>query len=106
MSVPRKYPVIRAIALVLKILAWVALALGLLAAIVAVTATSNMSPAMATIAGFVRSVGLIVGPLVGIIWFVQLYAFGSVLSLLVEIEENTRALALEPTATAGTLERT
>ena len=42
--------------------------------------------------------GMVLGPLVGIIWFVQLFALGSVLSLLVDIEENTRSLAEQPTA--------
>ena len=49
-----------------------------------------------------RMGGLVLGLLSGIIWFVQLYAFGSILSLLVEIEQNTRALAaFEPAEESG-----
>ena len=36
--------------------------------------------------------GAVAAPLVALIIFVQLYAFGSILSLLVKIEENTRAM--------------
>jgi hypothetical protein len=88
MNVPQKYPVVRIISLILKILAWVALAAGLIAAIVALTSGGSIA--------ILRTVGVIVGPLMGIIWFVQLYAFGSILSLLVDVEENTRALANQP----------
>lgn len=96
MSSPQRYGIIRAIAFVLKLLAWVALAIGLLVAIF--SAFSGGGPSFMQVA---RSLGLVVGPLVGIVWFVQLYAFGSILSLLVEIEENTRALAAQPMAGAA-----
>lgn len=90
MSSPQKYGIVRAIAFVLKLLAWVALAAGLLVALI-----SLGSPAI------LRSLGLVIGPLVGIVWFVQLYAFGSILSLLMDIEENTHALATQPTGGAA-----
>ncbi len=32
-------------------------------------------------------------PLLCVVWLVQLFVFGSILSLLIDIEENTRALA-------------
>jgi hypothetical protein len=93
MSSPQKYGIVRAIAFVLKLLAWVALAAGILVAL-----TSFGLPAI------VRPVGLVIGPLVGIVWFVQLYAFGSILSLLMDIEENTHALATQPTAGAASVD--
>lgn len=95
MSAPHKYGVVRAIAFVLKLLAWIALLAGLLSAVViAVTGGAGANGLVDTI----RSLGMVIGPLVGIVWFVQLFALGSVLSLLVDIEENTRALAEQPSA--------
>ncbi len=93
MSVPHKYGVVRAIALILKVLAWVALVVGLGSAVGIMVSGSGGNSLVDTF----RSVGMVVGPLVGIIWFVQLFALGSVLSLLVDIEENTRSLAEQPT---------
>lgn len=90
MSSPQKYGIVRAIAFVLKLLAWVALVGGLVVALV-----SLGSPAI------LRPLGLVIGPLVGIVWFVQLYAFGSILSLLIDIEENTHVLATQPAAGAA-----
>jgi hypothetical protein len=95
MNVPPKYGVVRTIAFILKLLAWVALAAGLLTAIVALVGASNNADAAGGLFRIIRSIGLILGPLVGIVWFVQLYAFGSILSLLVDVEENTRQLALQ-----------
>jgi len=92
MNVPQRYPVVRVISFILKLLAWVALAAGLIAAIVALTIGGGAGGIVQAL----RTVGAIAGPLMGIIWFVQLYAFGSILSLLVDVEENTRALANQP----------
>jgi hypothetical protein len=38
----------------------------------------------------------VAAPIVALVVFVQLYAFGSILSLLVKIEENTRAMLQLP----------
>ena len=95
MKVPPKYGVVRTIAFILKLLAWVALVAGLLAAIIALVGTGNNADAAGGLFRILRSVGLIAGPLVGIVWFVQMYAFGSILTLLVDLEENTRQLALQ-----------
>jgi hypothetical protein len=91
MNASQKYGVVRAIAFILKLLAWAALVVGVIAAVVSLTA-SNAPGALKVLS----SLGLIIGPVVGIIWFVQLFAFGSILTLLVDIEENTRQLAAEP----------
>jgi hypothetical protein len=98
MNVPQRYGVVRAIALILKILAWLALLGGLVTALATAVAIGNVSGAAAGLLQVIRSIGLIVGPVVGIVWFVQLYAFGSILSLLIDIEENTRVLSAESTA--------
>jgi hypothetical protein len=104
MNVPQKYGVVRVIALVLKILAWVALVGGLVTAVATSVAVGNVSGSAAGLASAIRSIGLIVGPVVGIVWFVQLYAFGSILSLLIDIEENTRVLSAEASAYPAPLE--
>lgn len=93
MSVRRRYGLVRAIAFVLKLLGWIALVLGIVSAILVLTNLNANAPAFVRVLG---SVGLVAGPLIGIIWWVQLYAFGSVLSILVDIEENTRLLGAEP----------
>ncbi len=99
MSSPQKYGVVRAIAFVLKLLAWIALIAGLLVAVVSLA--SGGGPGFLQV---VRSLGLVIGPLVGIVWFVQLFAFGSILSLLVDIEENTRELSAQPTVGAASVD--
>ncbi len=85
MNVARKYGVLRAVALILKILAWVVLAAGVIGAIVALTSLRSILPQLAG----VGSAGVLFAC---IMWFVQLFSFGSILSLLIDIEENTRAL--------------
>jgi hypothetical protein len=87
MNASQKYGLVRAIAFILKLLAWLALIAGVLAAIVSGTSGSAI-PGLSTL-------GVIAGPVLGIVWFVQLFAFGSILSLLVDIEENTRQLTAE-----------
>jgi hypothetical protein len=94
MSAPHKYGVVRAIALILKILAWIALGAGIASAIGILFSGGAGSNSLFNV---IRSMGMVLGPLVGIVWFVQLFALGSVLSLLVDIEENTRSLAEQPT---------
>jgi len=94
MSVPHKYRVVRAIGFVLKLLAWIALVAGLGSALAIALSGGAASGGLVDT---IRSLGMVVGPLVGIVWFIQLFALGSVLSLLVDIEENTRSLAEQPT---------
>ncbi len=90
-----KYGLLRTIARVLKIIAWIVLAVGLIAAIVALT---SMGGSADTLTRALNGVLAVVGPLMGIIWFLQLFALGSVISLLIDIEENTRLLAAQPPA--------
>ncbi len=91
MKAPRKYGLLRLIALVLKVLAWVVLVLG----IVGMFGLFGIGGSLSGDLGFLRSVTTAGAPavlLIAIVWFVQLFAFGSILSLLIDIEENTRAL--------------
>jgi hypothetical protein len=88
-----RYQILRIIALVLKVLAWVALAIAVISLLIALpsflSATARGAPWYE-----VMPWGMMLGlPVLGVIWFVQLFAFGSIISLLISIEENTRALA-------------
>jgi hypothetical protein len=92
MNVPRKYGLLRAIGTILKVLAWIILVVGIVAAIAGLFSLGRSTG----LTRFVALTGVIGAPLLSIIWFIQLYAFGSVLSLLIDIEESTRAMAAEP----------
>jgi hypothetical protein len=92
MSVTKKYGILRVIALILKILAWVALGAGVIGMFVVTGNAGKLPDAMRPLA----TVGTFGSLLIGIVWFVQLFAFGSVLSLLIDIEESTRELASRP----------
>jgi hypothetical protein len=87
MNVPRKYGLVRAIAFILKLIAVIVLLIGI-AALVGLLIGGNQLqlPRWLTLGGSVAA------PLAALLIFVQLYAFGSILSLLVRIEENTRAM--------------
>lgn len=89
MNASRKYGLLRAIAFVLKVLAWIVLAVGLIGMLVSLVRTGSPDPLGRALA----SLAAIILPITGIVWFVQLFAIGSILSLLVDIEENTRLLA-------------
>ena len=95
MNVPRKYLMLNVIALILKILAWVVLAAGFIGMIGMLMAGSNLSSDLQTLRPLATA-GAFTLPLIAILWFVQLFAFGSILSLLIDIEENTRALSSRP----------
>ena len=89
MNVPRKYPLLRVIALVLKVLAWIVLAAGLIGMIGLLVAGSGLPSDQQSLRPLATA-GALTIPLVAILWFVELFAFGSILSLLIDIEENTR----------------
>jgi len=95
MNVPRKYPVLRVIALILKILAWVVLAAGIIGMIALLSAGSGL-PSDLQVLRPLTTAGAFTVPVIAIFWFVLLFAFGSILSLLVDIEEKTRELATHP----------
>ena len=91
MNVPRKYGFVRVIAAVLKVVAVLFLIIGILAAVASLGLGNQASlPLWLTLGGAVAA------PIVAIATFIQLYAFGAILSLLVKIEENTRAMLLPP----------
>ena len=105
MAVPKRFGVLRLIGTLLKVLAWIVLALVVLAAIlagVAGTAGSNLSnlnvpeqyaPLMAMMGnggGIFIAIGIL---LVGLIEFLAIYALGENIHLRVATEENTRLTA-------------
>ena len=92
MSVSQKYGILRVIATILKFLAWVVLAAGIIGMIIVLTNTGKMPDALRPLA----SAGALAVPIIAIVWFLQLFGFGSILSLLIEIEENTRGIAGRP----------
>jgi Na+/proline symporter len=95
MNVPRKYPVLRVIAFILKVLAWIVLAAGIIGMIALLSAGSGLGSDLQVLRPLTTA-GAFAVPLMGIWWFVLLFGFGSILSLLVDIEEKTRELATRP----------
>lgn len=92
MSGSQKYGILRVIATILKFLAWVVLAAGIIGMIIVLANTGKMGDALRPLA----TAGTFAVPIIAIVWFVQLFGFGSILSLLIEIEENTRGIAARP----------
>jgi hypothetical protein len=84
MEVPAKYGIVRAVAFILKLLAWIVLILGIGGGLLAMF---NLGSGLGTFAGMG-------GVLTGVLWFLLLYAVGSILSVLVDIEQETRSLAI------------
>lgn len=88
----QKYGVLRVIAMILKVLAWIVLAAGIIGMIIVLANTGKLPDALRPLA----AAGTFAVPIIAIVWFAQLFGFGSVLSLLIEIEENTRGIAARP----------
>jgi hypothetical protein len=101
MNVSRKYHILRLLAFVLKLLAWVTLIGAIVAVIVALPAFLSASARGAPWYEVAPWGAMLSLPIIGIVWFVQFFAFGSILSLLIQIEENTRALAARAGDTSG-----
>jgi hypothetical protein len=94
MNVPRKYSLLRFIAFLLKLFAWLILLAGIAGTILGfVFVASRSGGNLPDWLQFAPLVGTILLPIVSIVWFVQFFAFGSILSLLIDIEQNTRLLA-------------
>jgi hypothetical protein len=92
MNVPRRYGLLRLIAFLLKFIAWVILVIGLLGA-VGLGLLSARAGNQTGILAALPLAGTVALPILGIVWWVQFFAFGSILSLLIDIEENTRLIA-------------
>lgn len=81
MNTTKDYGILRGIATFLRILGWIGLALGIIAAIVLL---------FLSLPAFMKWVGVFVSLAAGIGWFVPMYGLGSVLHLLLDIEKYTR----------------
>jgi uncharacterized membrane protein len=112
----RKFRALRIIGTVFKILAWIALALGVLGALGALVSgvmggAAFFGPGSREMMGGLMGglVGGIVGALVvlvmGVIYFLSLYAAGEFIYLGLAVEENTRETANLLRDTAARIER-
>lgn len=102
MTVPRRFGVLRFIGTLLKVIAWIVLILAILGAIGIGLGGSQVGPLLtranpalsglfATPAGGI--VAGVVGLLLGLIYFLILYASGERIHMYLAIEENTRLTA-------------
>jgi hypothetical protein len=87
MKTSRDFGLLRGIAAFLRVLGWIGLVLGVVAA--SVLLFSGLPP-------FLRWTGVILAAVVAIGWFVPMYGLGSVLHLLLDIEKNTEVSASQP----------
>lgn len=85
MEAPAKYGVLNFVAIILKALAWIVLIATVIGGFLAIF---NLGSGLGTVTG----IGSI---LMGVLGFLQLYALGSILSILIDIERNTRSLAMQ-----------
>ena len=98
----KKYGVLRIIATINKVIAWIVLVLGVLGGCASLafgllpgltSAGSRTAPALlmgGLAAGLATSVGAI---FFAVIYFLVFYSFGEMIYLLIDLEENTRATA-------------
>lgn len=103
MSVPKRFGILRLVGTLLKVLAWIVLVVAILIAIGVVVAGAQLMPILGTALGpdadpaaFAGAGGIIVAIMslvVGLIYFLLLYAAGESMHLQVALEENTRLTA-------------
>jgi hypothetical protein len=98
----KKYGVLRTIATINKIIAWIVLVLGVLGGCVSLafgllpgltSAGSRTAPALlmgGLAAGLMTSIGAI---FFAVVYFLVFYSFGEMIYLLIDLEENTRTTA-------------
>ncbi len=102
MTVPKRFDILRFFSGLLKVLAWITLVLAILGAIfvalaggqmggaLSQAATGQLGPAaglMAGLGGIAVAIGMLI---VGVFYFIVLYATGELIALLIAMEENTR----------------
>ena len=101
MSVPKRFAILRFFGSLLKVLAWIFLVLAIIGSIGAVLAETAMTPFFSqwgiTGAEFLSAGGGIIAGIVtlvlGLFYFVLLYALGEYVQLTLAVEENTRLTA-------------
>jgi hypothetical protein len=87
MKTSRDFGLLRGIAGLLRVLGWIGLVLGIIAAIVLLF--TGLPP-------FLRWTGVFLAVAGAIGWFVPMYGFGSVLHLLLDIEKNMELSVSQP----------
>jgi hypothetical protein len=109
----QKFGVLRIVATIFKILAWIVLVLGIIGACgsLATAFVPGMSTGLGSSNPFgtvpsgltvVAAIGAAIGALIGtLIAFLILYAYGDLISLLLALEENTRLTAERLTGVSG-----
>jgi len=97
--VPKRFGILRLIGVVLKVLAWLSLVMGVVGAVVVLLAGNALVDTLAA-AGLVSPLGgseavilALGGLLMGVIYFLALFAAGESLFLQLAVEENTRLTA-------------
>lgn len=96
MVMERRFGALRVISMILKILAWVALIAGVVAAVglFLTSGRASISPdGLPQIMGSGLGTGLL-SLAMGILYFILFYAFAESILVFVDIEENTRATAI------------
>ena len=79
-----RYGALRTIASFLKILAWIAVVIGVIASLAAAVAARGWIPTLWALLGGLVATG---------VSFLLLYAYGEFIHLLIDIEQNTRDIA-------------
>jgi hypothetical protein len=87
MKTSRDFGLLRGIAGFLRVVGWIGLVLGIIAAIALLF--TGLPP-------FLRWTGVLLAVVGAIAWFVPMYGFGSVLHLLLDIEKNTDLAVSQP----------
>lgn len=91
-----QHSVLRVASVLLKVLAWIALVGGLLVAVMAMAFGGLLASAAGGRAGFAGATGglglALVSLLIGVIYFLVLYAYGDVITVLLRILENTQRI--------------
>jgi hypothetical protein len=98
----KKYSVLRIIATINKVIAWIVLVLGVLGGCVSLaagllpglTATGSRTAPALVMGGLATGLATSVGAIfLAVIYFLVFYSFGEMIYLLIDLEENTRATA-------------
>lgn len=99
MVVPKRFGMLRLIGVILKVLAWLSLVMGVVGAVVVLLAGNALVDTLAA-AGLASPLGgseavilALGGLLMGVIYFLALFAAGESLFLQLAVEENTRLTA-------------
>jgi hypothetical protein len=87
MNTSRDFGLLRGIAAFLRVIGWIGLILGIIAAIALFF--TGLPP-------FLRWTGIFLAVVGAVAWFVPMYGFGSVLHLLLDIEKNTELVVSQP----------